>query len=88
MSDLNKMWAALAQYQPFADADGHGESWAVMCERRTEKAALAAVDAARATRAWEAATAAREAAESTFQLHNSIKRIEAAIEERNPCRPT
>jgi hypothetical protein len=29
---LAEMWAALAEYQPQADADGHGESWAKMCE--------------------------------------------------------
>lgn len=80
MTDLTAMWEALAQYQPYADADGHGESWRKMCEERTEKAARAAVDAARAKAAWEAATAAWEATESTLQLHNSIKRIEAAID--------
>ena len=82
MTDLNAMWDALARYQQFADADGHGDSWRVMCEERTAKAAVAAVDAARAKAAWEAAQAAWEAMESTLQLHNSIKRIKQAIKER------
>ena len=58
MTDLNKMWEALARYQPYADADGHGESWRVMCERRTEYAAYAAAMAA----AWDATRAAADAA--------------------------
>jgi hypothetical protein len=40
------MWAAMAAYQPTADADGHGETWALMCSERTEDAATAASDAA------------------------------------------
>jgi hypothetical protein len=63
------MWAALEAYQPKADADGHGDSWRVMCRERTEDAAwwaaypapkgsaakAAAVAAARAKVAWAAA---------------------------------
>lgn len=40
--DLNAMWAALARYQPYADQDGHGDSWRRMCSERT----IDAVDAA------------------------------------------
>lgn len=40
------MWAALAKYQPTADADGHGKTWARMCSKRTEAAAKAASAAA------------------------------------------
>ncbi len=29
MTKLDEMWAALAAYQPQADAAGHGESWRV-----------------------------------------------------------
>lgn len=43
---LAAMWAALAEYQPQADRDGHGESWAAMCRARTEDAARAAAAAA------------------------------------------
>jgi hypothetical protein len=94
MTDLNKMWEALARYQPYADADGHGETWRVMCERRTEDAAEAAAwvaeEAAAATEpadAWaaRAARAAREAAAATAHWSNrAIERIEAAIKEREP----
>jgi hypothetical protein len=40
--DLEPMWLALAEYQFYADADGHGESWRRMCEQRTQKAIKAA----------------------------------------------
>ena len=43
MTDLEPMWAALAKYQPYADADGHGNSWRKMCSERTSDAADAAV---------------------------------------------
>jgi hypothetical protein len=41
---LNEMWTALAAYQDKADAAGHGESWAMMCSERTERAANIAGD--------------------------------------------
>ena len=56
MTDLNAMWDALARYQPYADQDGHGDSWRKMCSERTEEAARAAMEAARAA-AWAAAWA-------------------------------
>jgi hypothetical protein len=43
---LAEMWAALAEYQPQADKDGHGESWRIMCEERTEDAAERAQEVA------------------------------------------
>ena len=64
MTDLSAMWDALARYQPFADADGHGESWKRMCEERTIDAAVAAVNAARAKAAWAEATYAAASAAS------------------------
>jgi hypothetical protein len=39
---LAEMWRELEAYQPHADADGHGESWRVMCKERTREAARAA----------------------------------------------
>jgi hypothetical protein len=39
---LAEMWRELSEYQPFADRDGHGESWRRMCEERTQEAAWAA----------------------------------------------
>jgi hypothetical protein len=69
MTDLTKMWEALAKYQPYADADGHGESWRVMCSERTEAAAAAA--------------AARAAEETAHWSDHAIERIERVIKERN-----
>jgi hypothetical protein len=43
---LAEMWRELSEYQPQADADGHGESWARMCEERTEDAAERAQEVA------------------------------------------
>jgi hypothetical protein len=34
-----EMWRELESYQPRADRDGHGESWADMCRARTQVAA-------------------------------------------------
>jgi hypothetical protein len=48
---LAEMWRELSEYQPMADADGHGESWRIMCELRTVNAAL---DASGFTRGWSA----------------------------------
>jgi cob(I)alamin adenosyltransferase len=52
---LAEMWAALEEYQPQADSDGHGESWKRMCEERTSCAADTARTVAR--RVARAATA-------------------------------
>jgi hypothetical protein len=74
---INKMWAALTEYQPTADADGHGETWSLMCSDRTINAAYAAGDAAKAVyaadasanyayaAAWNAASAASHVAADT-----------------------
>jgi hypothetical protein len=94
MTNLTQMWAALARYQPYADKDGHGESWRVMCsERTTEAAAAAAVEAAAAasaaawaaaSAAWEAAAwAAKAGADVAYWSDLAVKRIEDAIKERN-----
>jgi len=60
---LAEMWSALEEYQPQANADGHGESWRVMCSERTEEAARAAVAAA-----WAASRAALRAALASASL--------------------
>jgi hypothetical protein len=39
---LAEMWRELSEYQERADKDGHGESWRIMCEERTEEAAWTA----------------------------------------------
>lgn len=65
---MAEMWRELAEYQPQADKDGHGESWAAMCEKRTEGSAASAAWAAAAASAagnppaWAAAAAATDAA--------------------------
>ena len=84
MTDLTQMWTELARYQPFADADGHGNSWRVMCEKRTEAAADAAAVAAalEAARALAARALAARAARAAEWSDRSITRIEAAIKER------
>jgi hypothetical protein len=59
---LDAMWAALAEYQPFADRDGHGDTWRAMCEERTSEFALSAwVDAESRSHAEEAARSAARA---------------------------
>ena len=84
MTDLNAMWEALARYQPYADADGHGESWRVMCSERTQKAARAATATAAAEVVAIAADAAAEAeAAWAYWSDLAISRIERAIKERN-----
>ena len=66
---LAEMWRELAEYQPFADRDGHGDSWRAMCAERTDAAAHAAALAA----AWAspAATAAEWAKYAAFALSNA-----------------
>ena len=95
MTDLTKMWAALARYQSYADADGPGNSWRKMCsERTTETAAEAWAEAGTnaewASAAWAAsaayAAAWAAAAKWTTAEHWSdiaISRIERAIKDRN-----
>lgn len=64
MKILDEMWAALAAYQPQADASGHGDSWARMCREKTHVAAAAAAANAKATRAADAADCAARAADA------------------------
>jgi hypothetical protein len=64
---LNEMWTALAVYQPKADADGHGESWALMCSERTERAANIAGDAA-----WVTNSAAYDAYAAAWSAGDAV----------------
>jgi hypothetical protein len=86
---LAEMWAALEEYQPMADAYGHGESWRTMCRERTTLAAWAAASAAEAAAAeaaWDAARgagyAARDAAFSAQHADIAIATIRRAKEAR------
>ena len=93
MTKLNEMWAALAAYQPEADAAGHGESWARMCREKTYAAVRAAAHAADAADAayaadvayaadWAARAAdAAGAADNWAQM--AIDRINKAKEKNN-----
>jgi precorrin-3B methylase len=89
---LAEMWRELAEYQPFADRDGHGESWRRMCEERTEEAAERAQDTAQVasissglTDPWVAAMCARLAVawrhhseQDTQQSIGAIRRAKEA----------
>jgi hypothetical protein len=73
MNKLNEMWAALAAYQPKADAEGHGETWATMCKEKTSDAAEAA--------AWDAAAAAWSASADEAAWSASAAAWDAAVAE-------
>jgi len=65
MSRLAEMWEALSAYQPRADAEGHGKSWALMCSEKTREAAdVAAYEAIRTDH--NAAIAATAAANDAY----------------------
>ena len=85
---LAEMWRELSEYQPMADADGHGESWRTMCELRTVNAAL---DASGFTRGWSAnatmwvglslsyrGTNAEKSAQHAREAIDSIRRAKGA----------
>jgi hypothetical protein len=82
---LAEMWRELSEYQPFADRDGHGESWRRMCRERTEDAARAAMedDAARSAAGY-AAAAASGAAGASMWARLSIALIRRAKEPPAP----
>ena len=67
--NMKEMWTALEQYQPCADAVGHGDSWKRMTTERTVDAARSAwqdaggvADLAQYSNYQDAADAAHEAA--------------------------
>jgi hypothetical protein len=85
---LAEMWRELSEYQPFANRDGHGESWRTMCELRTVNAAL---DASGFTRGWSAnatmwvglslsyrGTNAEKSAQHAREAIDSIRRAKGA----------
>jgi hypothetical protein len=82
---LAEMWRELAEYQPFADRDGHGESWRRMCEERTNEAAWAAEESA-----WDveksASWAARCAADAALHAFTARDEAESAIDEIRKAR--
>jgi hypothetical protein len=89
---LAEMWAALAEYQPMADADGYGEAWRIMCRERTAPAAERAHDvllpasSSSSYEPWLAALSARWAIEweetSRRNVREAIEAIRRAKEAR------
>ena len=83
---LNEMWAALAAYQPQADAAGHGKSWATMCKKKTANATYDAADAADAYSADAAAhaaaahAAAAHAVAAEYWAQIAIERINRVVQ--------
>jgi hypothetical protein len=77
---LAEMWAALAEYQPQADRDGHGDSWRTMCRERTTLAAWAAASAAEAAAAEAAWDAARGAGYAARDAAFSAQHADIAID--------
>lgn len=73
MTDLNKMWSALASHQPLADKKGYGKAWAKMCNDRTDAVAWDAAIAA-----WADADAAA-AAYAAFAAADFYKRVAAFV---------
>lgn len=67
---LARMWEALAKYQPYAEADGHGASWSRMCTERTKDSA------------WDAGfKAPAQSAKSRLISRELARRAKEAIEE-------
>jgi hypothetical protein len=75
---LAEMWAALAEYQPQAYANGYGMCWMRMCEERTRAAAADAanpfVNSSAAARA-----AARAAAGAAAYFEEAMKSAADAV---------
>ena len=88
MSDLDEMWAALERYQPYADKNGHGESWKRMTTEKTAEAAWGAANAdatdVTTIAAWEANSAARDAAMAKDYETDAVRRINKAMKEVQP----
>jgi hypothetical protein len=82
---LAEMWRELAEYQPQANADGHGESWARMCSERTAPAAERAHDvllpmsSSSSYEPWLAALSARWAIEWGETSRRNVREAIAAI---------
>lgn len=80
---FKEMWEALAAYQPQADKDGHGKSWAKMCRKKTYADAVYAAHAAYAAADVYATYAAYAAADAVYKAAElaqvAINRINSVI---------
>jgi hypothetical protein len=81
-----EMWTAFEAYQPTANADGHGESWRVMCRERTTEATRWAYYVAPEGSAAESAAglAALAASREAVQADRYAQRAIDAIKEVKP----
>jgi hypothetical protein len=81
MTKIDEMFAALTAYQPQADRNGHGKSWARMCNEKTVEAADAAAAVLSvqggATEARIACGACADAIESAYEV---VKNSQVAID--------
>jgi hypothetical protein len=90
---LAEMWRELAEYQPQADKEGHGDKWRDMCEKRQRLTAASAAYrsqqatshvAAAAYAAWWAAqldaAARRSSKEAVAWAANAVAAIRRAKE--------
>ena len=90
---LAEMWRELAEYQPQADADGHGEAWRFMCRERTAPAAERAHDLllpsspSSASEPGLAALSARWAIEWGETSRRNVREAIAAIRRAKEAKP-
>ena len=68
MIKLEEMWRALGKYQKYAEAADHGDTWAALCEERTD---LAAYNASCGAEAMGQDGANKAAAAATRVAHRS-----------------
>jgi hypothetical protein len=86
---LAEMWAALTEYQPQADSDGHGDTWRAMCAARTANAAWEAYHSVpswnKSSCLWSSRAAADAARAANFG--NSAKDAIAQIRRAKEAQP-
>jgi len=94
---LDEMWAALEALQPTADANGYGELWRQMCERRHWRSAISVAatldkdfpnEREASWAAWAASDAAKAQADEDARIARPAllaQRAIDAIKEVKPC---
>jgi hypothetical protein len=81
MTKIDEMFAAFTAYQPSADRDGHGKSWARMCNEKTVEAAdEAAADVLAAGGAIDARIACGAFADAIESAYVVVKNSQVAID--------
>jgi hypothetical protein len=93
---LDEMWAALEVLQPTADANGYGELWRHMCERRHWRVAVSVAatldkdfpnERAAAWAVWVASDAARAQAEENARIARPTLLAQKAIDAIKEVKP-